>query len=147
VITLRGDGNIVANNLEKQTCRELGLALKSVDFSATRPPKAEAILQLIEYFRTLPKPLLMHCKSGADRAGLASAIYLMVIENIDVADAKKMFAKKYLHFKSSQTGVLDHILDRFEIRQAEQAITFENWIENQYDPDEIQSSFDASRQR
>jgi len=147
VISLRGHGITVANNLEKQTCIELPLILKSIDFTALRPPKAKEILELVEYFYTLPKPLLIHCKSGADRAGLASAIYLMVIENMDVQEAKKMLSKKYLHFKSSQTGVLDHILDTFEVRQRKQPISFEDWVEKEYDPDEIQATFNAGRNR
>ena len=36
-------------------------------------------VQLIETMRQMPKPLLIHCRSGADRTGLAAAFYLAAI--------------------------------------------------------------------
>jgi protein tyrosine/serine phosphatase len=83
----------------------------------------------------------MHCKSGADRAGFASAIYLMVIEGQSVAEARSMLAFKYLHIKRSKTGVLGYILDLYEARAAETGIGFEDWVETEYDNEAVQAAF------
>ena len=36
--------------------------------------------ELIGLLRSLPKPLLIHCQGGADRTGLASALYCYAVE-------------------------------------------------------------------
>ena len=36
----------------------------------------ERLARLMELIDTLPRPLLIHCQSGADRSGLASALFL-----------------------------------------------------------------------
>ena len=46
--------------------------------SATRRPTRRELLQLIDLLETCSYPLLIHCKSGADRTGLASALYRLV---------------------------------------------------------------------
>jgi predicted protein tyrosine phosphatase len=36
------------------------------------------LLDLIETLETAPKPLLMHCRNGVDRSGMASAVAAML---------------------------------------------------------------------
>ena len=53
------------------------LGIKHVDFkmSARRELTEAQTEQLICLLQDLPKPILVHCKSGSDRTGLVSAIY------------------------------------------------------------------------
>ena len=46
------------------------------------------ILKLIETLKVIPKPLVFHYKSGADRTGFVVAIYLITCENVLVGEAK-----------------------------------------------------------
>ena len=55
-----------------------GLSLYDLPLSATRRPARLELLRLIDVLERCPYPLLIHCKSGADRTGLASALYLML---------------------------------------------------------------------
>lgn len=55
-------------------------------------------------------PFLMHCKSGSDRAGLASALYLLD-QGRPVAEARKMMSLRYLHLANSDAGILDVMLE------------------------------------
>lgn len=55
----------------------------------------EAILQIV---RDAPKPMLVHCQAGADRAGLVSALYALVIEHETAADADRQLSLVYGHF-------------------------------------------------
>jgi protein tyrosine/serine phosphatase len=87
----------------------------------------------------------MHCKSGADRAGLASAIYLMVMMGQDVDAARKMLSPRYIHLRFTKTGVLDMMLDHYAARNAASPIGFEDWIDREYDADALQAAFDAGR--
>lgn len=145
IITLRGADNSVQYQFEKKLCSENGIGLLAVNLNARRAPSADNLLQLIALMRLAQQPVLIHCKSGADRAGLASAIYLMVFENTAPREASKMLSRKYLHFKSSKTGVLDLLLESYAEQHDETGQSFEDWLRNSYDPDALQHAFDAGR--
>ena len=53
-----------------------------------------------------------------------------------------MLSLKYLHIKRSKTGVLDHLLDVYEARQAETGISFEDWVRDEYDDLAVQAEFE-----
>lgn len=144
VLNLRGAAGAAHYLVEEESCRRLGLTLVSVNLMARQAAPRHDILHLIRAFREIEKPFVMHCKSGADRAGFASAIYLMEIEGRPVAEARKMLGVKYIHFKWSRTGVLDYILDRYEARQAETGIGFEDWIATEYDAANMQADYLAN---
>ena len=145
VLNLRGASPAAHYLVEEESCRELGLTLVNVTLHARYAAPAEDILKVIAAFRSIEKPFVMHCKSGADRAGFASAIYLLVIEGRPVAEARRMLSAKYIHFSWSRTGVLDHILDLYEARTGEGPITFEDWIAKEYDRDAVQKDFDTTK--
>ena len=144
VLNLRGAAGAAHYLVEEESCRRLGLTLVSVNLMARQAAPRHDILHLIRAFREIEKPFVMHCKSGADRAGFASAIYLMEIEGRPVAEARKMLGVKYIHFKWSRTGVLDYILDRYEARRAETGIGFEDWIATEYDAANMQADYLAN---
>lgn len=145
VITLRGDGDAVHQRMERASCAALGITLHSIRANARKPVRREQLLKLLDLFRTVPRPFLMHCKSGADRAGLASALYLLDQDAAPIDAARAMLSLRYLHIRRSGTGILDHILDRFAARQADGAIGIRDWIETDYCPDDIARSWAASR--
>lgn len=145
VLNLRGAGGAAHYLTEKESCEQLGLTLVDCNLQARHAAPSEDILDVIRAFRSIEKPFVMHCKSGADRAGFASAIYLIVIEGRPVSEAKKMLGVKYIHLKWSKTGILDYILDRYEARQGETGIDFETWIATEYDYLEMQRAYEAQR--
>ncbi|MBA85728.1 phosphatase domain-containing putative toxin [Thalassobius sp. S69A] len=145
VINLRGEATHARYLFERESCDALGLKLVSVPLKARKAPPVQSLLDLIAVFRAADKPLMMHCKSGADRAGLAATIYLLVIEGQPVAQARRMLSPRYIHFKWTKTGVLDHFLDSYAAANAVQPIDFETWVATQYDPVQIQAEFDAHR--
>ncbi|MEO0371693.1 MAG: tyrosine-protein phosphatase [Pseudomonadota bacterium] len=145
VLNLRGESNAAHHLVEAESCRELGLTLVNVTLLARYAAPADDILETIKAFRQIEKPFVMHCKSGADRAGFASAIYLLVIEGRPLAEARRMLSAKYIHFSWSKTGVLDHIFDLFEARYAESPITFEDWVATEYDHLAIQKDFEEKK--
>lgn len=70
--------------------------MKHVDFgmSASKILSAERADELLAIMRDAPKPILVHCLSGADRTGLASVMYSQQIANMkeDVAERQLSFA-------------------------------------------------------
>lgn len=131
VLSLRG-GSAAAQGSIMAHCAALGLGFHVIPLSARRAPDRESLLALIDLFRRLDGPFLMHCKSGADRTGLAAAVYLMVIEGQEVAAARRMLSLRYLHARWTKTGVLDRLLDAYE--QTGAGRTFEDWVRYDYDP-------------
>ena len=143
VLNLRGAGGAAHYLVEEESCARLGLILVNVTLHARFAAPREDILILLEAFRSIEKPFVMHCKSGADRAGFASAIWLLVMEGRSVAEARRMLSFRYIHIRRSKTGVLDHILDVYEARQAETGIGFEDWVRTEYDNAAIQAAFEV----
>jgi protein tyrosine/serine phosphatase len=144
ILNLRGAAGAAHYLTEKESCRRLGLSLVDCTLQARDAAPRANIEALIAAFREIERPFVMHCKSGADRAGFAAAIYLMVIERRPVAEARRMLGVKYIHFKWTRTGVLDFILDRFAARHAETGIGFEDWIATEYDHEAIQAAYNAT---
>ena len=56
--------------------------------------KAEELLAILE---AAPKPVLIHCKSGADRAGLVSAMYLAFLKQAGEEKADGQLSFYYGH--------------------------------------------------
>ena len=132
VLTLRGHGGNAPYLLEKQTCERLGLTLHAIHFSARHAPKPASLLNLIEIFHKIERPFLMHCKSGADRSGLAAAIYLMVIEGQSLDQARRMLHISYMHFGFTRAGVMGRVLDAYA--KTGVGLGFEDWVRTRYDP-------------
>jgi len=89
----------------------------------------------------------MHCKSGADRTGLGSAIYLMVIQGQPVQQARKMLSVRYIHFWWGKAGILDMVFDSYGAAHAQTGTGFEDWLDTQYDPDALTLAFNKKRGR
>jgi protein tyrosine/serine phosphatase len=85
----------------------------------------------------------MHCKSGADRAGLMSALYLHVRRGVPIAEAKRELSLKYGHLRQADTGVLDSFFEQYLADNARTPMAFYDWVETVYDSAELKRSFRA----
>ncbi len=135
ILTLRGSADSAHYATEQIYCEELGLTLHALGFSDKAVPPAATLLALVEMFRTIERPFLMHCKSGADRAGLAAALYLLAIEDRPLAEAEKMLSPGFLHFKGSKAGAMDRVLAGYARDGAGRSV--EDWLRDGYDPGDL----------
>ena len=143
VLNLRGKNKSPAYLLEAQTCKELGIELIDHSFAARSLFPSERYLALLDTFETIDKPFVMHCKSGADRAGLASAMYLIHIEGKTPDEAMQMMGLKYIHLKFTKTGILDAFLRAYRAAYNESGISLRDWLETAYDREAVYASFKA----
>lgn len=117
VINLRGavpDEDWYA--LEKQATEALGMTLIDVPLSSTRELSDQELKQLVEILRTAEKPILIHCRSGANRTGLAAAIYLAAIEQVGTDTAGEQLSVRYGHVPvpyRPETSAMDRSWERF----------------------------------
>lgn len=133
VLSLRGDRPTAPTLIEKAACERLGLELRFVALRTTRLPQATTLLDLIACLRDMPKPLLLHCKSGADRTGLAVTLYLHVLKGKPIAEARTALNWKYAHFSWSKAGIVHRMLDAYEGEHLHTGIRFEEWVSERYD--------------
>jgi protein tyrosine/serine phosphatase len=141
VLNLRGFTQQSYALFEEDSCKNLGLDLISVPLSGSSAPQPEKLLEIIDIMDKIPKPFVLHCKSGADRAGLVSTMYLIVQKKLSVVEAKKQLSFKYLHLDFTKTGILDYIFDVFSERLKIENIDFVDWIKQEYNADILNSSF------
>lgn len=143
VINLRGEDKRAQYLFERESCEALGLTLVNAKLWARSAAKRHRIAHVIDVLRAAERPMMFHCKSGADRAGFVAAMYLMVFEGKSVAEARKMLGLKYIHLKNTKTGVQDYILDVYDARNKRDPIGFEQWIRTEYAGGAIQKAYDA----
>jgi protein tyrosine/serine phosphatase len=89
--------------------RMLGARHYDYGLSARRGVTDNQIADLIAIIRDAPKPLLVHCKSGADRTGLVSALYRFAVEGKGADEADAQLTVFYGHFPylTSRTRAMD----------------------------------------
>ncbi|MGB1509006.1 MAG: fused DSP-PTPase phosphatase/NAD kinase-like protein, partial [Paracoccaceae bacterium] len=92
VLNLRGWDVYAHYQYEERICQKLGMRLENIKLNARNAPQSADINAVVDCLGKMEKPLLFHCKSGADRAGLVSAIYLMVYEGVSVQEAMKQLS-------------------------------------------------------
>ncbi len=137
IVNLRGKSDAAHYLVEEDRCQSLGLRIHSIELNARSVPDKQHLKDLIELFRTLNGPFMMHCKSGSDRAGLASVIYLVTQKGEPLSKAKRMLSLRFLHLKLTKTGVLDYMLHQYKKSFERSGIQFEQWLETEYEPQAI----------
>lgn len=131
--------------LERDACRKSGMAYERVDKVLSREnPSRETIANLCDLFRRIRYPAVIHCKSGADRAGLASVLFLLTQENALPEDALTHLSLRYGHFRWAKTGVLDYFLESYLAEHRRTGIGFEEWAQTHYDPVAVRSEFHST---
>jgi protein tyrosine/serine phosphatase len=85
--------------------------------------------------------MLMHCKSGADRAGLMSVLYRFLHEGVPLKEATRELSFKYGHIRQADTGILDYFFESYLADSAAAPMSFFDWVDTVYDPDELKRTF------
>jgi hypothetical protein len=83
---------------EVVAARERGIDFYDIPLSAVRRPTRRELLVLLDLFGRCRYPILIHCKSGADRTGMASGFYLMACRNVPPEQAMQAFSVAHGHF-------------------------------------------------
>jgi len=141
IINLRGDHASGSYWLESAACRKHGVELINFRLRSRDAPPKEVLRAARDLLERVEHPVLMHCKSGADRAGLMGVLYRIVVEKEPVALARRQLAARYGHFRAADTGVLDFVFDRYLQDNARSPIGFFEWVDTLYDPAALKQEF------
>ncbi len=145
VINLRGNrADCGADALSRAEAARLGLAHIDAPFESRGAPHKDRILRLAAIFQDMHEPALIHCKSGADRTGLAAGLWLM-LQGRPVAEALAQLSLRHGHVAASRTGILDAFFKSFAVfQQANPEIPFLEWVQGTYDEAALRESFSSN---
>ncbi len=141
VVTLRGGREFGAWPLEKEACERAGLKLEEFVLRSRAAPERETILALPDFFARIAYPVLVHCKSGADRAGFMAALYVLIVEKGSAAEALDQLHWRFGHFRFAKTGILDAFILRYREEGEARGIPFLDWVRDVYDPQALERDF------
>jgi len=146
IINLRGPSTRGYYLLEQEACAENGVELIDFQVFSRDTPTIEKVMEAKALFDRIEYPALMHCKSGADRAGLMSVLYVIFRMGEPVSTAIRQLSKKYLHMREGKTGLLDAFFDTYLNAERATGISFEDWLNTEYDRVKVKEDFLKSGQ-
>lgn len=109
---------------EASVAAEADVPLHNIHLSSRSLPHREEISDLLDLYRSVQRPILVHCDGGADRAGEASALYQIEYMGKSRAEALEMLTLRYRHlfwWKPAKR----YFIERYR---------GEDWLLNEYDP-------------
>ncbi|MDE2486132.1 MAG: tyrosine-protein phosphatase [Alphaproteobacteria bacterium] len=146
IINLRGGSGASSQVIEEDACRRLGLKLITFRASSREPPSVDQVLRAKALFESIAYPALMHCKSGADRSGVMSVLYMHLRQGKPIREAIRQLHLRFLHWPGGRTGVLRFTFDTY-LREAEpRGMSFLEWVQSpDYEPARIQAAYSSAR--
>ncbi len=144
VVNLRGPRLSGSYWLEEDACERHGIKLENFQVRSRAAPSLEELYGARDLFGRVEYPMLMHCKSGADRAGLMSVLYMHLVEGLRIETALDQLSLRFGHIRQAETGVLDHFFETYLAENRSNPIAFFDWVATKYDPDAVKNSFTAN---
>ncbi|MEM9739887.1 MAG: protein tyrosine phosphatase [Pseudomonadota bacterium] len=141
IINLRGVSTRGYYLLEQEACAANGIDLIDFQVFSRDTPTVESIMGAKALFGAIQYPALMHCKSGADRAGIMSVLYKLLHQSVPFEEATEQLSLKYLHVKQGKTGMLDFVFDTYRRFNAETPKSFLDWVREDYDRLAVKANF------
>jgi len=106
VINLRGKDHKDWYKNEVKTVNKMKVKYYILPLSPHKLPPPDKMRRLVKILQQAPRPVLIHCKAGADRTGLASAVALILFENASLKRAEKQYSLFYLVTSPDSVGKL-----------------------------------------
>ena len=112
ILNLRGTDNKFYKD-EINISKKYNITHYNYSISASHIQTMKAMNKIVDIIKNAPKPILIHCKAGADRTSLATALYLYNEKKYTIAP--KAFSLEYLHFPWlwSKTNAMDESFDKY----------------------------------
>ena len=142
LINLRGERFCGSDALSREAAAHLGMTHIYMAFESRGAPHRERILRFHDIYRRLDTPAMMHCKSGADRAGLAAGLAVL-FEGGTAKDALVQLHWRFGHIDRSPTGILDAFFIHYAT-VAEGRLPFLQWVAEEYDEVALRRDFKAN---
>jgi protein tyrosine/serine phosphatase len=142
IVNLRAGDDDSYHVLEAEACARHDIRLVAYPVTSRHLPTRDQVLGARRLFDEIEYPAMMHCKSGADRASLMSALYLHMRKGVPVAEAARQLALRFGHLRSGATGILDYFFEYYVSRIEPRGISLEDWVRSDaYDRKALERGF------
>ena len=141
VINLRGVAGNGSDALSREAAALLGLDFIDLAVRSAVAPPRDTVIELMRLYRTMRRPGLVHCKSGADRAGFAAAVFLLM-EGASAAQARSQMRLRFGHMRHSRAGILSAFIDAWDRYKGNKS--FAGWVAEDYDAAALQAAFKSN---
>jgi hypothetical protein len=116
-----------------------GISQEDVTLSANRLPPPTELRRLVEILDRSVYPILVHCKQGADRTGMVSAMSLLLYTDASLARARRELWPIRGHVRFGRTAAMDAFFDRYEAwlvecNESHSPDRFRDWLDRHYSP-------------
>lgn len=98
---------------EKKVSAEYNVKHYDIALSSSREPYEKDIRNLIEIFNNAPRPVLIHCRAGADRSGLVAAMWKIIVNKEPKSEAEKQLSIFYGHLPIGKTAAMDRFFQNW----------------------------------
>jgi protein tyrosine/serine phosphatase len=115
ILSVRGDNkNAGWYRDEIKTCIDNCVVRYSVALSVEHEPSQTDIKKITEIFNKARRPVLIHCKAGADRTGLVAAMWKVIVDKEPKSEAEKQLSLMFFHFSIGRTASLDRFFKKWQ---------------------------------
>ena len=98
----RNDGAWI---MERATAALMGAEHHDIDMDLTFSPRIDQVRQLRDLLVNAPKPILVHCRAGADRTGLAAVMVKLLDGHSSLQEAREQIGLKYHVLRDNSIGI------------------------------------------
>lgn len=140
VINLRGEcPNFAWYQEECRVLDELGVKRFDVNLSSYLVPGVPEMRKLVKALDDGEYPVLIHCRRGSDRTGLASALAMLLKTDATLNEAQAQLSWRYGHLEYSRTGTLHRVFRQYENSLEQRELThtpmrLHDWLLTEYTP-------------
>jgi protein tyrosine phosphatase (PTP) superfamily phosphohydrolase (DUF442 family) len=124
---------------EAAATHDLNVSQEDVTLSAQALPPPAELRRVVEVLDHTEYPVLIHCKQGADRTGLVSAVALLLFTDATPDEAKQQLWPRYGHWPLGRTVAMDRFFDLYDgwLQTTGEPHTrerFRHWVLAEYQP-------------
>ncbi len=130
--------------LEERTCKELGIEIVYFKVYSRAMPTFKILQDAKNMFENIEYPVLIHCKSGADRSSFISALYMhfKLGKGVEESMKSQLSFIPYGHIKNSKAGCVDHFLSEYlKFAKSNPEVSLLEWSEKYVDEEKLKDSF------
>ena len=133
---------------EREIIRDHTVDYYEIPISAQLRPRKSELLQIIDLLGRVRYPMLIHCKSGADRTGLGVALYHLIVQKELPQKALSAFSIYHAHIPLFGPEKLQQPIREYSDWLEQKGLThtperFREWVEKYYqdgrDPEPTQN--------
>ena len=116
IINLRGNNKNYLYQREKEICEEIGVDYYTVALLSRSPERIrkEELEKLVNILKTAKKPILFHCKAGADRTGFVAVLWHILKGRDKKWAIDKELRLKYLYLPWSKAGKIKKVFELYD---------------------------------